>query len=37
MRAARDIYRNDVDFTALALQSPEFAKQYAGCLLLFIA
>ncbi|OJJ80760.1 DUF890 domain protein [Aspergillus glaucus CBS 516.65] len=26
MRAARNIYKNDVDFTALSLQSPEFAK-----------
>ena len=34
MRAARNIYKNDVNFTALALQSPEFAKQYVDCLLL---
>ncbi|PLB42700.1 DUF890 domain protein [Aspergillus candidus] len=27
MRAARNIYRDDVDFAELALQSPEFAKQ----------
>ncbi|KAF9895037.1 hypothetical protein FE257_004665 [Aspergillus nanangensis] len=26
MRAARNIYNDDVDFTALALQFPEFAK-----------
>ncbi|GES64045.1 DUF890 domain protein [Aspergillus terreus] len=26
MRAARNIYKDDVDFTALALQSPDFAK-----------
>ncbi|BCR91081.1 DUF890 domain protein [Aspergillus chevalieri] len=26
MRAARNIYKNDVDFMALSLQSPEFAK-----------
>jgi 23S rRNA (adenine1618-N6)-methyltransferase len=26
MRAARNIYKDDVDFTTLALQSPAFAK-----------
>lgn len=26
MRASRNIYKDEVDFTALALQSPEFAK-----------
>ena len=28
MRASRNIYKDEVDFTALALQSPDFAKQY---------
>lgn len=26
MKTARNIYKNDVDFTALALQEPEFAQ-----------
>lgn len=26
MSASRNIYKDDIDFTALALQSPEFAK-----------
>ena len=29
--APRDIYASDVDFTALALQDPEFAKRYVWC------
>lgn len=30
MEAARALYKNDVDFEALALQSPEFAKLYVN-------
>ena len=30
MEPARDLYKNDVDFEALALQSPEFAKLYVN-------
>ena len=26
MKSARNIYKDDVDFTTLALQSPDFAK-----------
>ena len=29
MESARSLYKNDVDFAALALQSRDFAKQYA--------
>ena len=31
MRSARNIYRDDVDFAALALQFPDFAKWYVHC------
>lgn len=30
MKSARNIYRDDVDFASLALQSPDFAKWYAN-------
>lgn len=30
MQSARNLYKNDVDFAALALQSPDFAKQYVN-------
>ncbi|GAT19611.1 DUF890 domain protein [Aspergillus luchuensis] len=33
MRASRNIYKDEVDFTALALQSPEFANQLTKSLL----
>jgi hypothetical protein len=28
MESARSLYKNDIDFAALALQSRDFAKQY---------
>lgn len=28
MESARSLYKNDIDFEALALQSPDFAKLY---------
>jgi 23S rRNA (adenine1618-N6)-methyltransferase len=28
MEPARNLYKNDIDFAALALQSRDFAKQY---------
>jgi 23S rRNA (adenine1618-N6)-methyltransferase len=30
MDSSRNIYKNGIDFTTLALQSPEFAKQWAS-------
>jgi 23S rRNA (adenine1618-N6)-methyltransferase len=30
MEPARNLYKNDIDFAALALQSRDFAKQYVS-------
>jgi 23S rRNA (adenine1618-N6)-methyltransferase len=30
MERARSLYKNDIDFAALALQSRDFAKQYVS-------